>query len=64
VTIHGRKFWISAWIKEGAKGKYMSLAFGRADEDKAAETSPRQMPRPKGAGAVFDNKVSGRKERL
>ena len=31
-TIHGKKFWVSAWIKEGQKGKYMSLAFRRADE--------------------------------
>jgi hypothetical protein len=31
-TINGRKFWMSAWIKEGQKGKYMSLAFRPADE--------------------------------
>ena len=31
-TINGRKFWMSAWIKEGQKGKYMSLAFRPAEE--------------------------------
>jgi hypothetical protein len=31
-TIRGSKFWVSAWIKEGARGKYMSLAFREADE--------------------------------
>jgi hypothetical protein len=37
VTIHGRKFWISAWIKEGQKGKYMSLAFRPAEEQTEAK---------------------------
>jgi hypothetical protein len=39
-TIKGRKFWMSAWIKEGAKGKYMSVAFRQA-EDKPTETKPK-----------------------
>jgi hypothetical protein len=39
-TIHGKKFWMSAWIKEGQKGKYMSVAFRQA-EDKPAETKPK-----------------------
>ena len=25
--IDGQEYWISAWIKEGKKGKFMSLAF-------------------------------------
>jgi hypothetical protein len=39
-TIKGRKFWMSAWIKEGAKGKYMSVAF-RQVEEKPAEAKPK-----------------------
>jgi hypothetical protein len=31
-TIRGKKFWMSAWIKEGAKGKFMSLPFREAEE--------------------------------
>lgn len=31
-TIHGKKFWMSAWIKEGQKGKYMSVAFRPTEE--------------------------------
>jgi hypothetical protein len=31
-TIRGRKFWMSAWIKQGAKGKFMSVAFRPAEE--------------------------------
>jgi hypothetical protein len=31
-TIDGQKYWVSGWIKEGARGKFMSLAFRIADE--------------------------------
>jgi hypothetical protein len=27
VTIDGVDYWVSAWLKEGAKGKFFSLAF-------------------------------------
>lgn len=26
-TIDGREYWLDAWIKDGPKGKWMSLAF-------------------------------------
>jgi hypothetical protein len=29
--IDGVEYWISAWTKEGAKGKFQSLAFKRKD---------------------------------
>lgn len=29
--VNGEKFWISAWIKEGKNGKFMSLAFSPKD---------------------------------
>lgn len=40
VTINGKKFWVSAWIKEGQKGKYMSLAFRRADDSADTKSKP------------------------
>ncbi len=30
--IDGVEYWVSAWTKEGAKGRYQSLAFKRKDE--------------------------------
>jgi len=35
-TINGVEFWISSWIKEGQKGKFMSLAF-KPKLERAAE---------------------------
>lgn len=26
-TINGQEFWMNAWLKDGAKGKFMSFAF-------------------------------------
>jgi hypothetical protein len=45
-TIKGRKFWMSAWIKEGAKGKYMSVAFRQAEEEAAKPTPKPQAKAP------------------
>jgi hypothetical protein len=45
--INGQKFWISAWLKEGKSGKYMSLAFRPADEPgKPAKATDRDWQRP------------------
>lgn len=30
--IEGVEFWISAWTKDGAKGRFQSLAFKRKDQ--------------------------------
>jgi hypothetical protein len=36
--IDGKQWWISGWIKEGARGKWMSLAFSAKE--------PRAVPAP------------------
>ena len=38
INVDGRDYWLSAWIKEGAKGKFMSLAV--KPKDAAAEGHP------------------------
>ena len=35
--IDGVEYWISSWTKEGAKGKWQSLAFKRKEEKPAAK---------------------------
>jgi hypothetical protein len=39
--ISGCEFWLSAWIKEGKKGKFMSLSFTAKDD------KPIKKPIPK-----------------
>lgn len=41
--IDGVEYWVSAWTKDGAKGKFQSLAFKRKEERAAQirEQSPR-----------------------
>ncbi len=41
--VDGKPVWISAWKKDGSKGKYMSLAFKPRDgEGKPRERKPTQ----------------------
>jgi hypothetical protein len=48
-TINGTKYWVSAWIKEGKKGKYMSLSFRPANEEDA-----KPAPNPKAKAKADD----------
>ena len=44
--IDGKEYWVSGWIKDGAKGKWMSLAFKPKDGKK--EPAKRGVPGPFG----------------
>lgn len=47
--VNGVEMWLSAWIKEGAKGKFMSLSF-QPKEDQEQNKGPRvtnNMPAPR-----------------
>jgi len=39
-TIHGTEFWVSGWVKLGAKGKFLSLAFNPKEQDKPRAETP------------------------
>jgi hypothetical protein len=41
-TIDGKQFWISAWVKEGSKGRFFSLAFKpkTTSEHRGASANP------------------------
>jgi hypothetical protein len=45
ITIDGREYWLSAWIKEGQKGKFMSLAAKPKEERQERREQPRQQQR-------------------
>lgn len=36
INVDGTEFWLSAWIKDGAKGKFMSLSIKPKDEQPQA----------------------------
>lgn len=40
INVGGVEFWLSAWIKEGNKGKFMSLSI----KPKEQQPAPRQAP--------------------
>ncbi len=41
ITVNGAEYWLSAWLKDGTKGKFMSLAVTPKEKKKAeAEEEP------------------------
>ena len=58
--IDGISYYVSGWIKEGAKGKFMSLSFKRKDGLKNPDPMPLQQPiseraMPKARNADMDD---------
>ena len=43
-TIDGVEYWVSAWTKEGQKGRWQSLSFQRKDEKTAAKRNSDDAP--------------------
>lgn len=49
IMVGGQSFWLSAWIKEGKNGKFMSLS-ARVKEDR-----PERREAPKPEASNFDS---------
>ena len=49
ITIEGRKFWLSGWIKEGSRGKFLSISARPAEErtnDRDSQEGRRDRQQP------------------
>lgn len=60
IDIGGTEYWLSAWLKDGAKGKFMSLAVGDPVDDainaaKKVATQPQQSYADNSTG--FDDDI-------
>jgi len=43
INVNGEELWLSAWIKSGEKGKFMSLAVTPKDDKPKATKSAKQV---------------------
>lgn len=51
IDVNGTSYWLSAWIKEGQKGKFMSLSIQPKEEQKPApQKSAPKKPDPISTG--------------
>ncbi len=48
IVIEGRKYWLNGWVKDGEKGKFLSLS-----------AKPAEEPRPKPTAGRFDTPIDG-----
>jgi single-stranded DNA-binding protein len=53
ILINGQEFWLSAWIKEGAKGKFMSLSAQPKEQQRAP--APASRPPAAKPASGFDD---------
>jgi hypothetical protein len=44
--IGGVEYWVNGWLKEGAKGKFLSLSFKPKDQQKGSTNKTKPASRP------------------
>lgn len=52
INVEGREMWLSAWIKQGQKGKFMSLSVKPKEQARQAQAA---SPKPAAQGGGFDD---------
>lgn len=56
INVGGVEFWLSAWIKEGNKGKFMSLSIKPKDQQAHQPAQPpRRQPPPRRQHDDYDD---------
>ena len=45
INVGGQEFWLSAWLRQGDKGKFMSLSVKPKEQQRQAPTQRRPPPR-------------------
>lgn len=55
--IDGSEYWLSAWIKEGKNGKFMSLAMKPKEQRQDAKQASYDRQKPAPAGADFEDDI-------
>ena len=53
IDVDGKKYWLSAWIKQGAKGKFMSLSVKPKDASAKRTPPPREPGMDDESGEPF-----------
>lgn len=53
--IEGVQYWVSAWIRDGAKGKFMSMKYERKEQQPVKSSDP--APAHKSAADLTDDDI-------
>lgn len=55
--IDGVEYWVSAWTKDGAKGKFQSLSFKRKEERRQHESKQRYEEQEQSRQRELDDEI-------
>jgi hypothetical protein len=55
ITVSGTEYWLSAWVKQGKRGKFMTLSVKPKEQRTAA--TPLAPSSPQGNAAAFNDEI-------